>query len=87
MSMILALVLASGAQSDTAEVTLEEVSDKIVTCIDYVEGRTSAQDVINKYQLDTDRKKRDFQLACMMSIESARAGFNIGVKEALKPNT
>lgn len=70
--------------ADTDPISIKELVQRAEVCAAYLNSEIKPESIIQVYNLDTDRKKRDFEITCQLFQLGVKAGYNIGFKDAGK---
>lgn len=86
--MVSAMMLAASTPvivaGDYDQISVEEVFQRMIVCSDYKAGKISPQAIINVYGLDTQRKRRDFEMQCVVMEAALRIGYKMAVEDFRK---
>ncbi len=69
---------------DYDQISRQEIEQRMIICADYKTGKIKPTAIINVFNLDTQRKRRDFEFQCMIMDYALRAGYNMAVKDFRK---
>lgn len=69
---------------DSDPITQPEIDQRLIVCAKYMTKKLGPSEIITAYNLDTQRKRRDFEIQCNMSQQALDLGYQMAVDDFRK---
>jgi hypothetical protein len=67
---------------DKDRISIKELQQRLAICLLYVTDQTDPAKIIEFYKLDTERKRRDWELQCQLTAMGVDLGYQEGIAES-----
>lgn len=66
---------------DYDQISKKEVEQRMLICSDYISGKIKPSAIISVFNLDTQRKRRDFDMQCFVMEAAMQFGYDVAVRD------